>query len=99
MSQALAAAVKVDGGAQASAAPAPQGFREGLKALIPTKIERKKLVPLGLMFFCILFNYTILRDTKVSERSNRLNSISLHILCFVVGLARRLRYVDLMKFT
>ena len=24
----------------------------------------KKLVPLGLMFFCILFNYTILRDTK-----------------------------------
>ncbi|EOA39910.1 hypothetical protein CARUB_v10008598mg [Capsella rubella] len=24
----------------------------------------KKIVPLGLMFFCILFNYTILRDTK-----------------------------------
>jgi AAA family ATP:ADP antiporter len=24
----------------------------------------KKLLPLGLMFFCILFNYTILRDTK-----------------------------------
>jgi AAA family ATP:ADP antiporter len=24
----------------------------------------KKLVPLGMMFFCILFNYTILRDTK-----------------------------------
>ncbi|XP_058105380.1 ADP,ATP carrier protein 2, chloroplastic-like [Magnolia sinica] len=24
----------------------------------------KKVVPLGLMFFCILFNYTILRDTK-----------------------------------
>ncbi len=25
-----------------------------------------KILPLGLMFFCILFNYTILRDTKVS---------------------------------
>ncbi|RDX90602.1 hypothetical protein CR513_27514, partial [Mucuna pruriens] len=24
----------------------------------------KKIVPLGMMFFCILFNYTILRDTK-----------------------------------
>lgn len=27
-------------------------------------ITLKKVVPLGLMFFCILFNYTILRDTK-----------------------------------
>jgi len=35
----------------------PQGFW-------PTPTERKKLVPLALMFFCILFNYTILRDTK-----------------------------------
>merc|ERR1719353_27508 len=26
--------------------------------------EAKKIVPLGMMFFCILFNYTILRDTK-----------------------------------
>ncbi|XP_010279263.1 PREDICTED: ADP,ATP carrier protein 1, chloroplastic-like [Nelumbo nucifera] len=24
----------------------------------------KKVIPLGIMFFCILFNYTILRDTK-----------------------------------
>ncbi|KAF2297596.1 hypothetical protein GH714_000101 [Hevea brasiliensis] len=24
----------------------------------------RKIIPLGLMFFCILFNYTILRDTK-----------------------------------
>ncbi|KAH7366072.1 hypothetical protein KP509_18G062100 [Ceratopteris richardii] len=24
----------------------------------------KKVIPLGMMFFCILFNYTILRDTK-----------------------------------
>ena len=35
-----------------------------LKSLIPPANERKKLGPLGLMFFCILFNYTILRDTK-----------------------------------
>jgi hypothetical protein len=28
----------------------------------------KKIIPLGLMFFCILFNYTILRDTKVRNR-------------------------------
>ena len=29
------------------------------------KITWKKILPLGLMFFAILFNYTILRDTKV----------------------------------
>lgn len=28
------------------------------------KITWKKVIPLGAMFFCILFNYTILRDTK-----------------------------------
>lgn len=27
-------------------------------------MERKKILPLTLMFFCMLFNYTILRDTK-----------------------------------
>ena len=27
-------------------------------------ITLKKVIPLGLIFFCILFNYTILRDTK-----------------------------------
>ena len=31
---------------------------------MPPANERKKLLPLALMFFCILFNYTILRDTK-----------------------------------
>lgn len=31
---------------------------------MPTPTEMKKLLPLGIMFFCILFNYTILRDTK-----------------------------------
>lgn len=35
-----------------------------IKSVIPPAEERKKLFPLGLMFFCILFNYTILRDTK-----------------------------------
>jgi len=41
-----------------------KGMLGGLASLIPTPSERKKLVPLGLMFFVILFNYTILRDTK-----------------------------------
>jgi AAA family ATP:ADP antiporter len=35
-----------------------------IKGVVPTKEEAKKILPLGLMFFCILFNYTILRDTK-----------------------------------
>ena len=35
-----------------------------LKKFLPPANERKKLLPLALMFFCILFNYTILRDTK-----------------------------------
>jgi hypothetical protein len=35
-----------------------------IKSAIPPANERKKLVPLAMMFFCILFNYTILRDTK-----------------------------------
>lgn len=33
-------------------------------ASIPPAQERKKLIPLAIMFFCILFNYTVLRDTK-----------------------------------
>jgi len=40
------------------------GFFGRLKSAIPPKEERQKMVPLALMFFCILFNYTILRDTK-----------------------------------
>ena len=39
-------------------------FWSQLKSIVPPKNERQKLLPLGLMFFCILFNYTILRDTK-----------------------------------
>jgi len=33
-------------------------------AFLPPRKELKKVLPLGLMFFCILFDYTILRDTK-----------------------------------
>ena len=32
-------------------------------------ITWKKIIPLGFMFFCILFNYTILRDTKARGHS------------------------------
>jgi AAA family ATP:ADP antiporter len=35
-----------------------------MRDIIPPASERKKIIPLGLMFFCILFNYTILRNTK-----------------------------------
>jgi len=51
-------------GSESSAVPAKQGFIAKMKSKIPTKSERKKLVPLAMMFFFILFNYTILRDTK-----------------------------------
>lgn len=41
-----------------------KGFLQKIKSIVPPQEERQKLVPLALMFFCILFNYTILRDTK-----------------------------------
>ncbi|XP_074563804.1 plastidic ATP/ADP-transporter-like [Curcuma longa] len=44
------------------------GFAEGeaeKPKLLGVEITTlKKIIPLGIMFFCILFNYTILRDTK-----------------------------------
>ena len=43
---------------------ARQSWWQRFKAELPTKVERKKILPLTLMFFCMLFNYTILRDTK-----------------------------------
>lgn len=50
------------------AAAQEQGDGDGplsaLRAKLPPTPELKKVVPLGLMFFCILFSYTILRDTK-----------------------------------
>ena len=36
----------------------------GKKVLGYDLITWQKIIPLGFMFFCILFNYTILRDTK-----------------------------------
>jgi len=45
-------------------APKKRTTIQKLKQMIPPANERKKLIPLSLMFFCILFNYTILRDTK-----------------------------------
>ena len=41
----------------------PEPEKRGLKAILASP-ETKKVVPLALIFFCILFNYTILRDTK-----------------------------------
>jgi len=51
-------------GSEAAAVPPKKGFVGKMKSRIPPAAERKKLVPLALMFFFILFNYTILRDTK-----------------------------------
>ncbi|KAL3639728.1 hypothetical protein CASFOL_014696 [Castilleja foliolosa] len=57
--------------AEAAAAASSDGqFFNGEKKEIPEKfmgievLTLKKILPLGMMFFCILFNYTILRDTK-----------------------------------
>jgi AAA family ATP:ADP antiporter len=48
----------------AAAAAAPPAQPEPKKFLGVGLPTLKKIIPLGLMFFCILFNYTILRDTK-----------------------------------
>ncbi|XXG56002.1 hypothetical protein AAC387_Pa03g3538 [Persea americana] len=50
--------------AAAADGPAYSGDLEKPKFLGVEILTLKKIVPLGLMFFCILFNYTILRDTK-----------------------------------
>lgn len=39
-------------------------WRRRVQSLMPEPEERKKLIPLAIMFFFIIFNYTILRDTK-----------------------------------
>jgi hypothetical protein len=38
--------------------------RTGFWKFLPPKSELKKILPLGLIFFFVLFSYTILRDTK-----------------------------------
>ncbi|CAA3001157.1 plastidic ATP ADP-transporter-like [Olea europaea subsp. europaea] len=40
------------------------GEKESPKFMGMELVTLKKIIPLGMMFFCILFNYTILRDTK-----------------------------------
>ena len=62
--------------ASASDAGAPTKKFMGIEA-----ITWQKIVPLGFMFFCILFNYTILRDTKVSLPQTA-HSIPLTLYCF-----------------
>jgi hypothetical protein len=52
------------GPAQASSGDVPAPG-EGKKILGYDVFTWQKIIPLGAMFFCILFNYTILRDTKV----------------------------------
>eukprot|EP00798_Chlamydomonas_sp_ICE-L_P031544 gene31544-6729_t len=42
----------------------PEPAKEEQKIMGYTKLTWSKILPLGFMFFCILFNYTILRDTK-----------------------------------
>mmetsp|Transcript_39229 Transcript_39229/g.47507 ORF Transcript_39229/g.47507 Transcript_39229/m.47507 type:complete len:618 (-) Transcript_39229:564-2417(-) len=53
--------------AEAADVPAPKGDagkEEEATFLGMPILTIQKVLPLGLMFFCILFNYTILRDTK-----------------------------------
>ena len=50
--------------AEAAAAAAGDGDSLTPKVFGVEVTTLKKIVPLGLMLFCILFNYTILRDTK-----------------------------------
>ncbi|KAG1330040.1 plastidic ATP/ADP-transporter [Cocos nucifera] len=52
-----AAAIPADGGGYVEEKPKPKLLGVEVQTL-------EKIIPLGLMFFCILFNYTILRDTK-----------------------------------
>jgi len=47
-----------------AAADSSASTPEPKKILGYTTLTWSKILPLGLMFFCILFNYTILRDTK-----------------------------------
>ncbi|KAJ4915880.1 hypothetical protein Rs2_01430 [Raphanus sativus] len=51
--------------AEAAASAAAAGEGDSTPKVFGVEVTTlKKIVPLGLMFFCILFNYTILRDTK-----------------------------------
>lgn len=62
MPEQVAKPVLVTPPAAAASDSSPEG---GKKILGYDAITWQKIIPLGAMFFCILFNYTILRDTKV----------------------------------
>ncbi|KAK4534446.1 hypothetical protein CDCA_CDCA02G0471 [Cyanidium caldarium] len=51
------------GNSRSASGNGADGAADGKLPLRPSN-ELKKILPLGVMFFCILFNYTILRDTK-----------------------------------
>ncbi|CAA0810930.1 ADP-ATP carrier protein 1- chloroplastic [Striga hermonthica] len=58
---------RAEAAAAAAASPdgqSPYGAKEEPKFMGIEIVTLKKILPLGMMFFCILFNYTILRDTK-----------------------------------
>lgn len=55
--------LQANGGAGSTDGSASVGV-DGVAKVLPPKNELKKILPLGIMFFMILFNYTILRDTK-----------------------------------
>ncbi|XAR67751.1 hypothetical protein NMG60_11002640 [Bertholletia excelsa] len=55
---------RAEAAAAAAAAAADFSENESPKFMGIEIVTLKKIIPLGLMFFCILFNYTILRDTK-----------------------------------
>ena len=56
-----------------------EGLVEKVTSAMPEPTEAKKILPLGLMLFFILFDYTILRDTKV--RVSNFFSYFCRILC------------------
>jgi AAA family ATP:ADP antiporter len=56
----LPTAIRVGASAAAGSDDEPKGFM----AMLPPKKELKKMLPLASIFFCILFVYTVLRDTK-----------------------------------
>ncbi len=58
------ASVADAGGFSEERAKGRGGTMQAIRDAFPTKKESKKLIPLGLMLFCTLFSYTVLRDTK-----------------------------------
>lgn len=56
---------KADAAVNAASISAEENPSKGFLGIAP--LTWQKIIPLGFMFFCILFNYTILRDTKVQH--------------------------------